>query len=86
MRQKFLSGIYCVFSSLRQIIHGFSQCESFVILFIFRSKKGTQFSYCFERFPLISRPVNQNDSLQVKVFVASALDFRSQVLGNKLRK
>ena len=31
------------------------------------------------RFPLISRPVNQNDSLIEDVFVASAMDFRSQV-------
>lgn len=27
----------------------------------------------------MSRPVNQHDLLQVEVFVASALDFRSQV-------
>lgn len=31
------------------------------------------------RFPFISRPLNDNDFLEVQVFVVAALDFRSQV-------
>lgn len=34
----------------------------------------------FERFPLVNQPVNPKNPMEVEIFVASALDFRNQVM------